>query len=37
MNTYEEISQIIREDVGKSPEEIFQSIDKNPIASASIA
>ncbi len=35
--SYEIVDQIIRRELGKSPNELFSEFSKNPIASASIA
>ena len=37
VSTYKDIAQVIQEDLGKSPEELFASIEEVPIASASLA
>lgn len=37
VSMYKDIAQVIQEDLGKSPEELFASIEEVPIASASLA
>ena len=37
VSTYRDIAQVIQEDLGKSPGELFASIEEVPIASASLA
>ena len=37
VSTYKDIAQVIQEDLGKSPGELFASIEELPIASASLA
>ena len=37
VSTYKDISEVIQEDLGKTPEELFASIEEVPIASASLA
>ena len=37
VSTYQDISQVIQEDLGKSPDELFAAIEEVPIASASLA
>lgn len=37
VSTYKDIAQVIQEDLGKSPGELFASIEEVPIASASLA
>ena len=37
VSTYKDIAQVIQEDLGTSPEELFASIEEVPIASASLA
>lgn len=37
VSTYKDIAQVIQEDLGKSPQELFASIEEVPIASASLA
>ena len=37
VSTYRDIAQVIQEDLGKSPGELFASIEEDPIASASLA
>jgi aarF domain-containing kinase len=36
-STYESVASIIQEDLGKSPEDLFDKFDPNPFASASLA
>lgn len=37
VSSYKDISEVIQEDLGKTPEELFASIQEVPIASASLA
>ena len=37
LNTYEEVARIIKADLGSSPEELYASFERDPIASASLA
>ncbi len=37
VSTYKDIAEVIQEDLGKTPEELFASIEEVPIASASLA
>ena len=37
VSSYEDIKEVITEDLGKPPEELFASIEEVPIASASLA
>ena len=37
VSTYKDIAEVIEQDLGKKPEELFASIEEVPIASASLA
>ena len=37
VSSYEDIKEVVTEDLGKAPEELFASIEEVPIASASLA
>ena len=37
VSSYKDIAQVIEEDLGRKPEELFASIEQVPIASASLA
>lgn len=37
VSTYKDIAEVIEEDLGKKPEQLFASIEEIPIASASLA
>ena len=37
VSSYKDIIEVIQEDLGRTPEELFASIEETPIASASLA